>query len=300
MINLISTKVSNMNNIFVNNRHISKCNYLLIATTAIAASAMLFSLSSNAGAWVGSKGTGYTKLGFSTYTAEDYYGNNPTFIDFDSTSTSLYAEYGLGNKFAVYGSLLNQSYDQRDTVLGKNSASGFGDTEIGIRYQWQANPFVVSTSFLVKTPFLYDAEDGLGNHQTDYEAKVLIGKSLNEYGYFGVEFGYRLREGDPSDEYRYLVEYGFNVNKNLYLRAKLDGVLSAENSNTVTENTENTGNLSNPFEFDSGKLELTSGWNFDKNSSLKGYGVELTYTREIYGDNILKGNRFELGLTKVF
>jgi hypothetical protein len=258
---------------------------------------MLFSLNSNAGAWVGEKGSAYTKLGFSTYSADDYHGSNPTFIDFESSAVSLYAEYGLGHNFAIYGSLLNQSYDQRDTELGETSASGFGDTEIGIRYQWQADPFVLSTSFLVKTPFLYDADDGLGNNQTDYEAKVLIGKSLNKYGYLGAELGYRLRTGDPSDEYRYLLEYGFNASENLYFRTKLDGILSANNSDSATFNSEN---LSNPFEFDSGKLELTSGWAFDANSALKGYGAELTYTREIYGDNILKGNRFELGLTKVF
>lgn len=286
-----------MNNTFVNNSNASKRNFPLLVTAVVTASAMLFSLSSNAGAWVGEKGAGYAKLGFATYTAEDYHGLNPTLIDFKSTSASLYGEYGLGNNFALFGSLLNQSYDQRDTESGTNSASGFGDTEIGVRYQWQANPFVVSTSFLVKTPFLYDGDDGLGNNQTDYEAKVLIGRSLNEYGYFGAEFGYRLRQGAPSDEYRYLLEYGFSVNENLYFRTKLDGILSANNSDAVTVNADN---LSNPFEFDSGKLELTTGWNFDKNSALKGYGVEVTYTREIYGDNILKGNRFELGLTKVF
>ena len=288
-----------MKNLLVSHNKIAARRFIPFTGAAVAVSAMLFSLSSSAGAWVGAKGDGYVKLGFATYKAENYHGINPTFIDFESTSTSLYAEYGLGNKLALYGSLLNQSYDQRDTVAGKSSASGFSDTEIGIRYQWQANPFVVSTSFLIKTPFLYDAEDGLGNHQNDYEAKILIGKSLNEYGYFGAELGYRLRQGDPSDEYRYLFEYGFNATDNLYFRTKLDGILSANNSDASAVSV-NMGNLSNPFEFDSGKLELTGGWSFDKNSALKGYGVEVTYTREIYGDNILEGNRFELGLTKVF
>lgn len=268
-----------------------------LAVGATALSMMLFSLNSTAGAWVGEKGSGYTKLGFASYTADDYHGNNPTFVDFESTSASLYAEYGLGNNFAIYGSLLNQSYDQRDSQLGDTSASGFGDVDIGLRYQWQADPVVISTSFLVKTPFLYDAKDGLGNDQTDYEARILIGKSLNEFGYFGAEVGYRLREGDPSDEYRYLLEYGFNASENVYFRTKLDGILSANNATAVISNNEN---LSNPLEFDSGKLELTAGWSFDKSTSLDGYGVEFTYTREIYGDNILQGNRYELGLTKTF
>jgi len=286
-----------MKNLKVNNLSACGSHVVPCLASVVAVSAMLFSFNANAGAWVGEEGTGYTKLGFSSYKAEDYHGANPSFVDFESTSTSLYVEYGLGNDFAIYGSLLNQSYDQRDTIAGTSSASGFSDTEIGIRYQWQANPFVVSTSFLIKTPFLYDAGDGLGNHQYDYEAKILIGKSLNEYGYFGTEFGYRLRQGAPSDEYRYLFEYGFSATENIYFRTKLDGILSANNADNVTAN---TGNLSNPFEFDSGKLELTGGWSFDKSSALNGFGVEFTYTREIYGDNILEGDRFELGLTKVF
>ena len=113
-----------------------------------------------------------------------------------------------------------------------------------------------------------------------------------------AEIGYRLRSGEPSDEYRYLFEYGFNLNKNVYLRAKLDGILSADNSDSP--DTLNEDNLSNPLEFDSGKVELATGWNFDKNSSLKGYGLEFTYTREIYGSNILEGNTFQLGITKVY
>lgn len=270
---------------------------LLTVSTAVF-SVLALSTNASAGAWVGTKGSGYVKLGYANFTSDTYRGNNPTFEDFEGNNTSLYAEYGLGNNFALYGSLLHQSYDQEDSVTGASGASGFADTEIGIRYQWQADPFVLSTSFLVKTPFLYDEDDGLGNHQEDYEAKVLIGKGLDEYGYFGVELGYRLRSGDPSDEYRYLLEYGFNITPNVYFRTKLDGTLSVENASD--DITLNTGNLSNPLEYDAGKLELTTGYNFNKNTALKGFGLELTYTTEIYGKNILEGDTIQLGITKVF
>ena len=105
-----------------------------------------------------------------------------------------------------------------------------------------------------------------------------------------------MRTDAPSDEYRYLLEYGFNVNKNLYLRTKLDGVLSAENADDV-DNT-NT-NLSVVPEFDSGKWELTAGWTFDSSSKNK-WGLELTYTKDIYGKNTLDGDSIQLGLTRVF
>ncbi|ALQ10406.1 MULTISPECIES: hypothetical protein [Pseudoalteromonas] len=275
-------------------------SYILkgISFSAIALSISLASVNVSAGAWVGEEGSGYIKLGYADYTSSKYRGNNPTFERFEGQNTSLYLEHGLGNNFSIYGSLLHQSYEQEDSVTGTSSASGFGDTEVGIRYQWQAEPFVLSTSFLVKTPFLYDEDDGLGNNQEDYEAKILLGKGLDKFGYIGAEVGYRVRTAEPSDEYRYLLEYGFNVNKNIYMRAKLDGILSAENADSSTSI--NAANLSNPLEFDSGKFELATGWNFDKNSSLAGFGIELTFTREIYGSNILQGNNIQFGITKVY
>lgn len=280
-----------------NQQDVSKI-FKQLSFSIVALSMTLASVNASAGAWVGEKGSGYVKLGYADYDSDSYRGDDPSFESFKGQNTSIYAEHGLGNDFALYGSLLYQSYDQVDAVTGTSSASGFSDTEIGLRYQWQADPFVLSTSFLVKTPFLYEKEDGLGNGQEDYEVKVLLGRGLNEYGYVGAEFGYRLRSGEPSDEYRYLIEYGFNINKNMYFRTKLDGILSAENSDIT--NTSASGNLSNPLEFDSGKVELTTGWNFNKNSSLKGFGLELTYTREIYGNNILEGNSIQLGITKVY
>ncbi|RLV61151.1 hypothetical protein D5018_03385 [Parashewanella curva] len=273
-----------------------KVNNTYLKTLLITAPFLLAATNASAGAWVAEKGAGYAKLGYAGYDADKYKGNNPTFESFKSDNVSFYGEYGLGNNFALYGSQLFQSYDQSDSKTGQNSASGLSDTELGIKYQWQANPFVFSTSFLVKAPLFYKAEDGLGNHQVDYEARALIGKSLNEYGYFGLEAGYRLRAGAPSDEYRYLVEYGFDFNKIWYFRTKLDGTLSAKNSDTP--NTINS-NLSNPLEFDVGKLELTTGLKLG-NKAFKGYGIEFTYTREIYGENVLEGDRFELALTKVF
>lgn len=278
--------------------------------SAIIFSTLAFSSTTFAGAWVGEKGNGYLKLGYADYNADKMRPTNEDLVEFNGGNTSLYFEHGLGNNWAVYGSLLHQSIDQTkwveltpggSKVLDKQSNSGFGDTEIGVKYQWQANPFVVSTSFLVKLPYLYDEDDALplGNGQEDYEAKVLIGKSLNEYGYFGVEAGYRLRSGAPSDEYRYLIEYGYSVNDNLYLRTKLDGTLSVENADDDAS-IGLSSNASNPLEFDSGKLELTAGWSFGKNSKLDGYGIEFTWTQEVYGTNILEGDSFQLGITKVY
>lgn len=277
----------------------STIKYICLIATTIFSSGLY--QEAVAGAWVPSKGEGYGKLGVQNYSADSYFGDNADFDEFKGQSVSYYGELGLGSDLALYGSLLYQDIEQ--TMVSGESASGKGlaDTELGLRYQWQVDPFVLSTSLLVKLPYLYDENDDLplGNGQEDVEFRVLLGKSVYPYGYVGAEFGYRYRTGAPSDEYRYLLEYGFSANDNLYFRTKLDGTLSANNSDSTTDG---SGNLSLGPEFDLGKFELTVGWNLGKNRERKlgRWGVELTYTREVYGDNTLEGDALQLGLTRVF
>ena len=261
----------------------------------------------SAGAWVPEKGSGYAKLGIAEYSADDTHNGNPDFIGFDGQNLSFYGEYGLGNNLSIFTTILYQDIEQRiqPAVMGdpitKTDNNGFSDLELAVKYQWDTEPFVLSTSFLVKLPWLYDEDDELplGNGQVDYELKFLLGKSLNQFGYYGVELGYRYREDAPTDQYRYLLEYGFSATENLYFRTKLDAIKSVNNIDANAAQTDT--NLSLASEFDLGKLELTAGWNFgEANTNEPRYGIELTYTNEIYGENTLQGDGFQLALTKVF
>jgi protein XagA len=278
--------------------------YKLPRALTLLATVGLFGLSNLAlaGAWVGNEGTGYGKLGYAVYDSSDYFGEIENFDNFKGVNTSYYAERGVGNNIAIYGTLLHQKLEQTDASNISRSANGFGDTEVGMKYQWWANPFVFSTSFLVKLPFLYHAKEDfpLGNGKEDYELKALIGKSLNAYGYLGIELGYRLRTGPATDQYRYLLEYGFSIGKNLYLRTKLDGILNAEKADGSTLTDANGVNLSASPGYDLGKLEITAGWSFDKDANDRQWGVELSFTPDIYGENTLKGQSVQLGLTRVY
>lgn len=263
-----------------------------------------FSTVATAGAWVPEKGSGYGKLGIQEYKADSYYGGNASFDEFTGTNISYYGEYGLGANTAIYGTLLHQDIEQTMSDGQQTSSSGFGDLELGLRYQWQAEPFVLSTSFLVKLPSLYDEDDDLprGNGREDYEIRALVGKSLYPYGYIGIEAAYRYRTGSASDEYRYLLEYGISANENLYFRTKLDGVLSANNADNVGDVGDGSGNLLLGPAYDLGKLEITVGWNFgpERKRSLGRWGVELSVISDVFGDNTLEGDAIQLGFTRVF
>lgn len=266
---------------------------------ALVALSGFFIQSAYAGAWVPEKGSGYHKLAFNYFEADELFGPDGDFEEFTSESITYYFEFGLGNEFGLFGSLPLQ--DLRQRIGGVQTESfGVGDVELGLRKQWQAEPFVLSTSFTFKAPYFYDENAALprGNGQEDYELRVLIGKSLGVYGYFGVEGGYRFRTDEPSDEIRYLLEYGVGFGDNFYARTKLDGLLSANNA---SETTLPGGNLSVPPQFDLGKLELTVGWNFGKpRPRAEGrWGAEFTWTRDLYGEDTLKGNTYQIGLTYV-
>ncbi len=272
---------------------------LLASQFLVSALLVAFSTSVMSGAWVPGIGSGYSKLAFFQYNADDFFGDDTAVVDFSGRNISYYGEYGFAESFAVYGSLLYQDLEQINSAGDEAQSTGFGDTELGVRYQWQAEPFVLSTSFLAKLPYLYDKYDSLprGSGETDYEMRILLGRSLNKLGYVGLEAGYRLRNGSSSDEYRYLFEYGFSVNPHLYLRTKMDMTSSVDKSNATDIN----GNLSISSGFDLIKIELTAGWVFgNTKSSNSQWGVEVTYRQDLAGDNALKGDSIELGLTTVF
>lgn len=272
-------------------------NSTLLATF-IAAQAL--SQSAMAGAWTAAEGSGYNKYAVSSYEATDFYGDNEDFNEFKGNNYSIYAEHGLRDDVTLFGTLLYQKLEQTNAANVKTDGSGFSDIELGIRKRLIDGPTVVSTSFLVKLPYLYDKHDELprGNGQTDYEARILLGRSLYPYGYVGAEAAYRVRTEDPSDEYRYLIEYGISAGDNLYFRTKLDGTESAKNGKTITNG---ETNLSATNEFNLGKFEFTVGWAFDKSNGKKSkWGVEATYNKDVYGDNALNGGGYQLGLTREY
>jgi len=153
---------------------------------------------------------------------------------------------------------------------------------------------------LFKAPYLYsdDSELPLGNGQEDFEGKLLFGKSFGALGYGGLEVGYRVRTDDPVDEFRFLVEYGFDVNERTYLRTKLDGIHAASSSDAATGAQGALVNAVNPqlpLEFDLGRLEYTAGYKFT--DTVAG---EITGTTAVYGDNTLKGTNIQVALVATF
>jgi len=255
-----------------------------------------------AGAWTAKQGENYLKGAVNYFETSNRFGPEGTFENFRNTNFNVYWEHGVRDDLTFFatGSLS----DLENTADGvTTSGTGVGDIDVGLRYRLIDGPVIVSVQGLFKAPYLYDDESELplGNGQEDFEGKILFGKSFGDLGYGGVELGYRIRTEDPVDEFRFLVEYGFDLSDKVYLRTKLDGIHAAGSSD-VAETIDDpdlilqvAANPQLPLEFDLGRLEYTAGYKINDT-----IGAEITGTTAVYGDNTLSGTNIQFAIVSSF
>ncbi len=292
-----------------------------------------------AGAWCAPQGAFYGKLSINRYTTDKSFTSNgsqdhlPNGSKFYDANMTFYGEYGLLDRLTFSCSLpykwLRSSswntYTEDDVEKRRYVAThynGPGDIETGLKFCLIKEPFVGSVQFLYKNAGLYTSREKIlpGNNQSDYELRLLAGKSLWPFpGYCGAEVGYRFRTKAPSDEFKYLIEFGMDIFGPLSLRVKLDGTKSMHNARRISmpKPTRSayvdyaTGQVivssssdaaaqasSNPslgLEYDLGKLEtalclkLTQSW-----------FTEVSYTTYPYGKNISGGCQYSFAIVYYF
>jgi len=295
--------------------------------------------STRAGAWCMQEGALYSKLSYNYYfTVDTFDGDghkhrNPNGSSFRDENITWYNEYGLFDNFTLFASVpykmlysrvknIERVGDAKRLQSTSERYDGLGDLDVGFRYGLLKEPLVLSLQLLTKAAWFYDGDEEVppGNNQNDYELKLLAGKSLWPFpGYCGLELGYRWRTSAPSDEYRYLLEFGMNPTKKFSFRVKLDGIASVKNASLPEQKPAvssyidyDTGQLiktgsqpsaggsafANPslgYEYDLGKLEFTLGYQQNKN-----WSFEFTYTNYPYGESIAAGDQYSFALVYYF
>ncbi|ACN14496.1 hypothetical protein HRM2_13870 [Desulforapulum autotrophicum HRM2] len=251
-----------------------------------------------AGAWTAPKGRMYNKLSVNIYTADQQYndsGNKTGFAndgDFSDTNINYYMEYGITDTLTVLTSLSYKWLESED-LYSVSKTDGFSDVDLGLKYRLFSNRAgVMSIQGLIKIPEMYDTDDAvpLGNGQYDTEFRLLYGHSLYPFipGYFNLEAGYRFRAESPADEFRYLVEFGMDLTKTVYGRAKLDGIIGMGNGD-LSQDVSN--NPTTSLDYDLGKLDLALGLHVSPK-----WCFELGYRAEIYGENTAAGKNISLAV----
>jgi len=248
-----------------------------------------------AGPWTSEQGVTYNKPAINYFSGDSFFGTRQEgFERFEDLNFTFYNETGITDEISFIASIPVKQIIRTDLnaagVPVTNRTSGVGDIDIGLRYNISKGPIVVAVQGIFKAPYAYTANTTLplGNGQEDFEGRVQIGRSLKKVGYVVIEAGYRYRAGAPSDEFRYLIEYGVDLTKSVYVRTKLDGLLSIRNDTPLVAF---NNNPTLPLAFDLAKLELTAGYKL--NTKL---AVEFTGTPNVYGNNTLTGTNFQLAL----
>ncbi len=292
-----------------------------------------------AGAWSMNQGGVYAKVSVNHYYTNYSFAKGgglqrlPSGSRFADNNITWYLEYGVTERLTLIGSVpykwLRSTYRRQIRVGDKTKTqhvekhwNGFGDMELGLKYCFLTQPIVSAIQFLHKNARLYSKDERIppGNHQDDYELRLLFGRSLWPFpGYCGMEFGYRWRSQDPSDEYRYLLEFGVHPTSKLSFRIKLDGIKSVHNADLPASQApsatiyidEETGQViktstsatnktvaTNPslgLQYDLGKLEFTSSYQVSQR-----WFCELSYTNYPYGKNISPGDQYSLAMVYYF
>ncbi|MBU0994887.1 MAG: hypothetical protein KJ737_20540 [Proteobacteria bacterium] len=253
----------------------------------------------SAGAWPQEKGKSYHRLAGNYYFSDKDFnsgGDSQSVKDngeFTEYSLNYYGEYGILDTLTLFGSLYYKDIERDDDYMNYKT-NGVGDVDLGLRFQlYSGKPGVFSLQGLIKIPAFYDDNDEmpLGNGQYDYELRLMYGRSLWPVipGYMNIEAGYRIRDEDPSDEFRYLVEIGSDLGKKCYARAKLDALVSMENADNQTDE---FGNPTSTLEYDLAKLDMTLGFKITP-----ALGLELGYTPALWGKNTAKGTTWTFAVS---
>jgi len=219
-----------------------------------------------AGAWTAKQGDQYLKGAINFFETSNRFGPEDGFENFRNTNFNVYWEYGIKDDLTFFATgSLSDLENVSDGV--ETSGTGVGDIDVGLRYRL-------------------------------FEGKLLFGKSFGDLGYGGLEVGYRIRTEDPVDEFRVLVEYGFDVSDKVYLRTKLDNIIAAQSSDngpTDQSTVDLAINPQLPLEFDLGRLEYTAGYKISDR-----LGAEITGTTAVYGSNTLSGTNIQVALVAQF
>jgi hypothetical protein len=264
-----------------------------------------------AGAWTQEKGCIYQKLSYSYYFTDKNFGKGGGYdeaakkkgirFEFMSRDITWYGEIGAMDNLTFIWSVSqkNMAWAKKrrsdDKKLLSSTHSCLGDLDLAVKYSFSNGPTALSAQFLFKSELFYDNDETImpGNNQSDYELRLLAGRSLWPWGYVNVEAGYRWRTQAPADEFRYLVEYGLDWKK-FYTFVKLNGIMSAHNGDQPSSKQLTgtyKGNPSLGIEYDLGTLDFTVG-----RKLLYGFALE-DYRSDLYGENIADG--YTLGLSLV-
>ena len=205
-----------------------------------------------------------------------YYYNYYTPFAGDALSTAhgagMYYEIGLGRRFTLQGTLPTayQTYEQGEAF---EESAGFGDAELGVRYELTQPGAGTSASLtlLGAAPWLYStsANPLPGPGQAAMQLSGSLGTNFrgeDVSGWALIDGGYRAYLGEASDQVRGEALVGVHLTKRFDLITQLFGVYSLEEGTFEAS----AVNPNYPVGFSALKTQVTVVWRFSEQMALQG------------------------------
>ena len=148
--------------------------------------------------------------------------------NYDQVSVYLLTEYGLTDDVTL---LLTPSF-RSVNVKGGDDSTGLGYTDVGARVRLaEGSNYVISAQGLVRIPGVKrrDNQAQVGNTDTEYDLRLAGARTFQIGGspaFFSLEGAYRLREGQPPNEYHVDATFGVNATPRLLLLASSFNTIS--------------------------------------------------------------------------
>jgi len=200
--------------------------------------ALIFSATAHAGAWVQPVDSGLFIAQASYYSTSTYFdttGDEQTQPRFGKFELQPYAEYGVLNWLTVGGSAYAQSVSQSN-----QTNYGIADPELFVKMRvYRDDLQVVSIQPLVKFASRFVENNAVrgGSKSTDIELSALYGRNLNlisERDYADVRVGYRQRDRGLSPQWRGDVAVGLGITDSIQIIPAMRTVLSTKPTDATT------------------------------------------------------------------
>jgi hypothetical protein len=197
-------------------------------------------VNANAQAWTKDQGKAFVKADVTSIQADQLFdnsGNNikPAFFPLGYLSAGIYGEYGVSNDVTVFGNIplfVKNTLSKTALLLPEVSNSGFGDIDLGVRYQLYKGDVAVSLNLILGLP-TGNAKNAdklnTGDGEFNQILKLAVGTGKDNWWTQGA-IGFNNRSGNFSSEFRYDLEVGWKLfNKKLLAMLKINAVESLNN-----------------------------------------------------------------------
>jgi hypothetical protein len=251
-------------------------------------------------AWTLPEGGRQLIVRFEEYVTDEFFdldGNTiPLTADGEYRKSTLgaYLEYGLRDSWMLFANVPFEYARYQDDSGFESSGTSFGDGEFGVRNRLSAGDarYTVAWQASVKVPLYSEGQDPQpGNHQVDLDLRLPLGYGFGDAdqgGYITLLPGVRFREGDPTDEARVDLSFGWRPSARWLLELSGFWLRSLERGEGTTAPTTNPGN---GIDFDRTRVQFQAVfW------ARPTVGIMAGAYRDVDGRNVGRGDAAYAGL----